>query len=28
MDRDRATEFIRGEWSKLAPPAVGVEATA
>jgi hypothetical protein len=28
MDRDRATQFIRGEWSKLAPPAEGAEATA
>jgi hypothetical protein len=28
MDGDRATEFIRGECSKLAPPAEGAEATA
>jgi hypothetical protein len=27
MDRDRATQFILGEWSKLAPPAEGAEAT-
>jgi hypothetical protein len=28
MDRDRATEFIRGEWSKLTLPSEGAEATA
>jgi hypothetical protein len=28
MDQDRATQFIRGEWSKLPPPAEGAEATA